>query len=87
MELGDEPEVEDVASRNPGTLLRTVTLQINQILQTSASAVGAQQTPHRVGGTSLDETGRWRCRHKGTLTDQLLYFMCIYLYFFIIEYS
>lgn len=58
MKIKNELRVEDVVSRNPGPLLRTITLPVAQILETSTPAAGVQQMQRRVDGTSVNDKGK-----------------------------
>ncbi len=65
MELINESTVQNVASRNPTSLLRTITLPVYQVLITSASTPHINEPPHRIGWRSFDESGRRRGGDQG----------------------
>ncbi len=65
MELIDESSVQNVASRNPASFLRTITLPVYQVLVTSAPTPHINEQPHRIGCRSLDESGRRRGGDQG----------------------
>jgi len=74
MEDGNEPRVENVASRNPGPFFRAMSLPVNQILKAPALATRTNQASNRVGRTPANESRRrrrWNCRQQGTLLDRL----------------
>ncbi len=52
--------VQNVMSRNPASLLRTITLPVYQVLVTSAPMPHINEPLHRIGWRSLDESGRRR---------------------------
>ncbi len=58
MELVDESAIQNVASRNPASLLRTITLPVYQVLVTSTPTPHFNKLLYRIGRRSLDESGR-----------------------------
>ncbi len=58
MELVDESAIQNVASRNPASLLRTITLPVYQVLVTSTPTPHINKSPYRIGRRPLDESGR-----------------------------
>lgn len=73
-EVGYEIGFDDVAGRDPGPLLWTVSFLVLQVLETPASAVGADKTTHREHWTTINHTGRrrwWCSRDKRAVVDRL----------------
>ncbi len=58
MELVDESAIQNVASRNPASLLRTITLPVYQVLVASTPTPHINKSPYRIGRRPLDESGR-----------------------------
>ncbi len=58
MELVDESAIQNVASRNPASLLRTITLPVYQVLVTSTPTPHINKSSYRIGRRPLDESGR-----------------------------
>ncbi len=65
MELVYESAIQYVASRNPASLLRTITLPVYQILVASTPSPHINEPSYRVGRQPLDESGRRRGRGLG----------------------
>ncbi len=65
MELINESAVQNVASRNPASLLQTITLPVYQVLITSASTPHINEPQHRIGWRHFDEFGGWRGGDQG----------------------
>ncbi len=65
MELVDESAIQNVASRNPASLLRTITLPVYQVLVTSIPTPHINKSPYCIGRRPLDESGRWGGRGLG----------------------
>ncbi len=62
MELVNESVVQNVASWNPASLLRTIPLPVYQVLITSAPTPNVNEPLHGIGCRPLDESGRRRGR-------------------------
>jgi len=60
MESVYEARVQDVASRDPGPLLWTVSLPFDRVLNAPSLAAGEQQAPNGLGGTTIHEVGERR---------------------------
>ncbi len=58
MELVDESAIQNVASRNPASLLRTITLPVYQVLVTSTPTPHINKSPYPICRRPLDESGR-----------------------------
>ena len=72
VEVREETEVHDEASRDPGALLRTVPLPVHQILDPTYTAAGVEETPDSKHRTSVDELRGRRGRNgrsQRTLLD------------------
>ncbi len=65
MELINESAVQNVASWNPASLLRTITLPVYQLLITPAPTPHINEPPHRIGWQPLNESGGRRGRDQG----------------------
>lgn len=74
VELPDKLLIEDVPGRYPRSFLRTVSFPIHEVLQTSSSPMGAEQTIDREDRAPVDESGRRRGSHiqrQGAFVDRL----------------
>ncbi len=58
MELVDESAIQNVASRKPASLLRTITLPVYQVLVASTPTPHINKSPYHIGRRPLDESGR-----------------------------
>ncbi len=65
MELINESAVQNVASWNPASLLRTITLPVYQLLITPAPTPHINEPPHRIGWQPLNESGGRSGRDQG----------------------
>jgi len=59
VELQNKGGVQDQATGNPGTLLRTVPLPIDQVLKPTSSAAHIQQLPDGVSRVIIDDPWGW----------------------------
>lgn len=60
MEILDEPRVHNEGARDPGPLLRAVTLPVHQILESSPMAVNIYWLTDREDLTIIQNPGGWR---------------------------
>ena len=57
MEISEEACVQDAPSGDPAPLLWTITLPVNQVLESTAPRYNLQEVPHRVRRLAINETG------------------------------
>ena len=57
IKVTEERIVQNEPLGDPGTLLRTVTLPVNQVLEPPAAGANIQDPRYRVGGMTIDEAG------------------------------
>ena len=72
MKIGHEGGVYNMASRNPGPFLWTITLPVHKVLETSIPPARVNQAPYCIHRTTIDDTwrGRWWCRRdQGTVVN------------------
>lgn len=62
IKLINESAIQNIASRNPASLLRTITLPVYQILMTSTPTPHINEPPYCIGWRPLDEPRRRRGR-------------------------
>ncbi len=74
VEVSNEPRIEDVAGGDPGSLLWTITLPVDQVLDAPPTAMRANEPLYRVGWVSSDKVRRRRSRgsrNQGALHNWL----------------
>lgn len=65
MELVNESAIQNVTSRNPASLLRTIALPVYQVLITSTPPSHIKEPPYRISRRPLNESRRRRDRGLG----------------------
>ena len=74
VEVSDQRGVENVPTRNPAALLRSIPLPVHEVLTAPAPATHLQQAPDGVGGMTIKEARRRGClrgRHQRGGGDRL----------------
>ena len=64
VEIGDEGPIHNPTGRYPGSLLRTITLPVDKVLDAPSSTPGPEKTPDGVDWSTINEAWRRRGRRS-----------------------